>query len=245
MESNRGCLEFFGLGCGIVFGLGLLCFGGWSCASWVKDFHEKETHGGYYVVAGQTYDHYKKKYPEWQGSAPRSAHVKPVATLPASKTSKNRRCTGNPYAASAANTFGVPQALVECVHFAESSCGVGGMNKGKYTAWSAVLKLRKPIQQRHALNIIAKDLGVPAKEMRSNRCGAMGPFQFLPSGWVASGVDADGDGKVNPYSLADATYGGANHLARAKAKTGSWRGAIAKRNSKKSYVAKVASCAGL
>jgi len=160
-------------------------------------------------------------------------------------SSENNRCIGNPYAEPASETFGVPLALIECVHFAETSCGVGGMNKGKYQAWNAVLHLKKPTKQRHALRAIADHLGIPETELRSNRVGAMGPFQFLPSGWVASGVDADGNGKISPYALGDATFGAANHLAKARAKTGSWEGAIRKRNSKPSYVSRMMACAGL
>jgi len=240
-NSSGGC----GFLIGVLFALGLLSFGAVSCVNMVKKESKRlrMTSGG--GVAASVYDKHQADHPNWHGSTKPTKNFKPVDSLPASSTSKNRRCTDNPYSQSAANTYGVPLALIQCVHFAETSCGTGGRIKGKYQAWGAVKKLNKPTKHRHALHIIADDLGMHVSEMRSNRGGAMGPFQFLPTGWVASGVDADGDSDVNPYSLADATYGGANHLAKAKAKTGSWRGAIAKRNSKKSYVSKVASCAGL
>jgi len=160
-------------------------------------------------------------------------------------SSENDRCVGNPYAEPASETFGVPLALIECVHYAESRCRSDEKVRGKYVAWNAVLNLRKPTKQRHALRAIADHLGIPETELRSNRFGAMGPFQFLPSGWVASGVDADGDGKVSPYSLGDSTFAAANHLVRAKDKTGSWEGAVWKRNPKQSYVDRIMACAGL
>lgn len=41
--------------------------------------------------------------------------------------------------------------------------------------------------------------------------GAEGPGQFLPATWAAYGVDGDGDGKKDPYSIADATMSMANY----------------------------------
>ncbi|MBB3036624.1 lytic transglycosylase domain-containing protein [Hoyosella altamirensis] len=35
--------------------------------------------------------------------------------------------------------------------------------------------------------------------------GAQGPSQFMPETWEEWGVDADGDGHANPFSIADAT----------------------------------------
>ncbi len=41
--------------------------------------------------------------------------------------------------------------------------------------------------------------------------GAQGPSQFLPATWEAYGVDGDGDGTTDPYSIADATMSMANY----------------------------------
>ncbi len=42
--------------------------------------------------------------------------------------------------------------------------------------------------------------------------GAMGWMQFLPSSWEAFGVDANGDGKKDPYNPVDAICAAANYL---------------------------------
>lgn len=41
--------------------------------------------------------------------------------------------------------------------------------------------------------------------------GAEGPGQFLPATWAAYGVDGDGDGTADPFSIADATMSMANY----------------------------------
>jgi hypothetical protein len=48
--------------------------------------------------------------------------------------------------------------------------------------------------------------------------GALGWMQFLPSSWEAFGVDANGDGKKDPYNPVDAICAAANYLEIAGAK---------------------------
>jgi hypothetical protein len=42
---------------------------------------------------------------------------------------------------------------------------------------------------------------------------AEGPFQFLPSTWLAEGVDGNGDGTKDANDLTDAAFGAANYLS--------------------------------
>ena len=42
--------------------------------------------------------------------------------------------------------------------------------------------------------------------------GAVGWMQFLPSSWEAFGVDANGDGRKDPYNPVDAICGAAHYL---------------------------------
>ena len=50
--------------------------------------------------------------------------------------------------------------------------------------------------------------------------GAIGICQFMPSNIVAYGIDGDGDGVVNLFSVVDAMYSAANYLSEH-----GWRGA--------------------
>ena len=58
-----------------------------------------------------------------------------------------------------------------------------------------------------------------------NYMGAMGPGQFLESSWAAFGVDADGDGRKDPYSIPDSVFATAR-LLRYLGAPADWRAAI-------------------
>jgi membrane-bound lytic murein transglycosylase B len=44
--------------------------------------------------------------------------------------------------------------------------------------------------------------------------GAIGPFQFIPETWIRNAVDANGDGRKDPFDIEDAAYSAANYLVR-------------------------------
>ncbi|HWO75037.1 MAG TPA: peptidoglycan DD-metalloendopeptidase family protein, partial [Bacillus sp. (in: firmicutes)] len=46
----------------------------------------------------------------------------------------------------------------------------------------------------------------------TSTAGATGAMQFMPATWKSFGVDADGDGKADPFNTADAIFGAANYL---------------------------------
>jgi hypothetical protein len=71
-----------------------------------------------------------------------------------------------------------------------------------------------------------------------NFAGAEGPGQFLVSSWQAYGVDADGDGVRDIYSVPDSVFGTANLLHAAGA-PGDWPGAIFSYNHAQWYVEEV------
>ena len=72
--------------------------------------------------------------------------------------------------------------------------------------------------------------------------GAMGPMQFLPSTWSASGVDGNGDGKKNIMDPEDAIPAAAGYLKVGGA-PGDWSAALYTYNHSGSYVTEVLSIA--
>ena len=73
--------------------------------------------------------------------------------------------------------------------------------------------------------------------------GAQGWMQFMPGTWAAYGVDADGDGKADPYNPRDAIFSAANYLSASGAPD-DWYGAIFAYNRADWYVADVLAKAG-
>jgi hypothetical protein len=68
--------------------------------------------------------------------------------------------------------------------------------------------------------------------------GAEGQMMFMPETWAAYGVDADGDGKKDPYDPEDAIYAAARYL-RASGAPGNWHDAVFAYNHAEWYVARV------
>jgi hypothetical protein len=63
-----------------------------------------------------------------------------------------------------------------------------------------------------AINEIESDYG---RNLRVSRAGAVGWMQFLPSSWKRYGVDANEDGKADPYNPVDAIFSAARYLQAA------------------------------
>jgi hypothetical protein len=72
--------------------------------------------------------------------------------------------------------------------------------------------------------------------MGPSPAGAIGWTQFMPATWKSYGMDADGDGKADPYDSVDAVYSTAR-LLRASGAPGSYRKALHAYNHDWSYVA--------
>jgi hypothetical protein len=67
-----------------------------------------------------------------------------------------------------------------------------------------------------AINEIETDYG---RNLNVSSAGALGWMQFMPATWRAYGVDANSDGKVDPYNPVDAIFAAARYLRAAGADT--------------------------
>ena len=76
------------------------------------------------------------------------------------------------------------------------------------------------------------------QNMGPSSAGAMGPMQFLPSTWAASGVDGDGDGRANIMDPEDAIPAAAGYLKEGGAPR-DWYAALYSYNHADWYVKKV------
>jgi soluble lytic murein transglycosylase-like protein len=69
-----------------------------------------------------------------------------------------------------------------------------------------------PWQVLAAINEIETDYG---RNLSVSSAGALGWMQFIPSSWQTYGVDANGDGKKDPYNPVDAIFAAARYLRAA------------------------------
>jgi hypothetical protein len=69
-----------------------------------------------------------------------------------------------------------------------------------------------PWQILAAINEIETDYG---RNLSVSSAGALGWMQFIPSSWAMYGVDANGDGKRDPYNPVDAIFAAARYLKAA------------------------------
>jgi hypothetical protein len=90
-----------------------------------------------------------------------------------------------------------------------------------------------------AINSIESDFG---NNMGPSSAGAIGWMQFMPATWEGYGVDADGDGRKDPYDPDDAIHAAAA-LLRANGAPENWYRAIWGYNHLDSYVRDVESLA--
>ncbi|HXV05600.1 MAG TPA: lytic transglycosylase domain-containing protein [Solirubrobacterales bacterium] len=114
---------------------------------------------------------------------------------------------------------GVPPRLAPIYEAAAARYGLGGRGP-------AVLA---------AINFVETDFG---RNLGTSSAGAIGWMQFEPSSWTAYGVDANGDGRKDPYNPEDAIFAAAN-LLRAAGAPRDWRAAIFTYNHAGWYVAEV------
>ncbi len=92
-----------------------------------------------------------------------------------------------------------------------------------------------------AIHKVESDFGrspLPGVRSGTNSAGAAGPGQFLFSTWATYGVDANGDGRKDIYSVPDSVFATANYL-HASGAPGNWPAAIFAYNHAEWYVQEV------
>ena len=117
------------------------------------------------------------------------------------------------------------------------SCAASGAPGGSipagYGPWLQLAASRYRLGPRGfaivaAIHAVESDFGrstEPGVSSGANYAGAEGPGQFLASTWATYGVDADGNGVKDPYSVPDSVLATANYL-RASGAPRDWRTAI-------------------
>lgn len=131
-----------------------------------------------------------------------------------------------------------------------AACAVSGQAAGEvpanYVPWLARAAARYELGDSGfailaAVHSVESDFGrssLPGVAAGANFAGAMGPGQFLAETWAAYGVDADGDGAKDPYSVPDSVFATANYL-RASGAPADWYGALFAYNHSDRYVREV------
>ena len=77
----------------------------------------------------------------------------------------------------------------------------------------AVFPKRSQPEQRAAFLMICRRTDRDPQAQACSSAGAIGQMQFMPKTWLAYGVDADGDGVADPWSLDDAVMSAGKYLA--------------------------------
>jgi len=111
--------------------------------------------------------------------------------------------------------YGVPGSVLATIWGLETSWGgyTGGTPVVSGAVTLASYCRRHPRFEIHALAALQLvDRGVIGPNTKGGPSGELGHMQFLAGNWVKYGVDANGDGKADPYGAADALASAANML---------------------------------
>ena len=136
---------------------------------------------------------------------------------------RKRKSRNANFYASLERQYGVPSGVLLAIHGMETAFG-GFM--GDSSVVSAIVTLtydcrRSDFFRPHALGALKLvDQGSITPQTKGARHGELGHTQFLPGNALKYGVDANGDGRVDFYSEADALASTANYLRNKGWKTG-------------------------
>jgi membrane-bound lytic murein transglycosylase B len=111
--------------------------------------------------------------------------------------------------------FGVPGSVLATIWGLETSWGgyLGGTSIVSGALTLASYCRRHPRFEPHAIAALQLvDQGVITGATKGGPSGELGHMQFLAGNWIRYGVDADGDGRTDPYDAVDALATAANML---------------------------------
>jgi hypothetical protein len=147
--------------------------------------------------------------PSTPGASKPSSKPKPKpATKPAPTTASGVPTPANPtfsFALPGAAPIGVPNFFIDSFRIPPFLLPI-------YQA--AGIQYNVPWQVLAAINEIETDYG---RNLSVSTAGAVGWMQFMPATWKMYGVDANGDGKADPYNPVDAIFTAARYLSAAGA----------------------------
>lgn len=111
--------------------------------------------------------------------------------------------------------YGVPGSILATIWGLET--GYGGYTGGTAIVSGAVTLAsycrRHPRFETHAIAALRLvDQGTISASTKGGPSGELGHMQFLAGNWIKYGVDANGDGKADPYNAIDALATAANML---------------------------------
>ena len=128
---------------------------------------------------------------------------------------RKRKARNAAFYASLEQRFGVPAGVLIAIHGMET--GFGGF-MGDSAVVSAIVTLtydcrRSDFFRPHALGALKLvDSGAITAQTKGAKHGELGHTQFLPGNALKYGIDANGDGRIDFYNLADAMASTANFL---------------------------------
>ncbi|MEM6478917.1 MAG: lytic murein transglycosylase [Pseudomonadota bacterium] len=130
---------------------------------------------------------------------------------------KNRIARNPNTFAAIERRFGVPASILATIWGLETSFG-GYLGRSPIVGAAVTLSSycrRHPRFEPHALAALTLvDRGLITANTQGGPSGELGHMQFLSGNWIAFGVDANGDGRADPYDPVDALASAANMLAR-------------------------------
>lgn len=129
-----------------------------------------------------------------------------------------RRVQQNPKLfAALERRYGVPGGILATIWGLETSWGgyLGGTPIVSGAVTLASYCRRHPRFESHAIAALGLvDRGVITASTKGGPSGELGHMQFLAGNWARYGVDANGDGRADPYNVVDALATAANMLHR-------------------------------